>query len=61
MSAPSKEAYEPTDEEWARLFLEVEYACKNAGVPHDTAGIREAVRAIIDNAQAEADAQLGTP
>jgi hypothetical protein len=42
-------AYEPTDAEWAHLFVAMVY-------PNDTEGIREVVRSIIDNAQAEADA-----
>ena len=49
-----RKAYEPTDEEWAHLFVAVAY-------PNDADGIREAVRSIIENAQAEADVQKVEP
>ena len=51
MSEPKRrEAYEPNDGEWALLFVAAGYG--------DAEGMRAAVRAIIDNAQAAADEEV---
>jgi hypothetical protein len=42
-----RESYEPSDSEWALLFVAAGY--------NDAEGMRQAVRAIIENAQAAAD------